>query len=74
MGKIDISLYLYYQKIEKVKRESRSSFEQNFFRDVFNVTIPVDVVRSASLDWNGVTSFVAEILLEQRSTEKAERC
>lgn len=51
--------------VNKVQRKSGRPFQKNFLCEVFNVTFPVDVVRSATLEGNGVSRLVAEVFLEQ---------
>ena len=59
--------------VNEVKREGWRSLQENFLCDVFDVTFPVDVVRSATLERNGVTRFVAEVFLEQRSAKETRK-
>jgi len=51
--------------IDEVEGERRSPIKEDFFADIFDVSVPLDVVRTTTLGRNRLAALVAEVFLEK---------
>ena len=55
--------------VDEVESEGGSSVEEDFFADIFDVSVPLDVVWATPLGRNWLAALVAEVLLEKWALE-----